>query len=255
MNAYFCSTYYHILITVLKNVDDRGKNDIYIMDLIPTAKELYTQIQGTGIFKKTYLLETPASFKDKNTFQKLFWKKIAKKHISATFHLSTEQYDELFIFMDDTWLAHYFKIFNIKYNLIEDSLNSFKFIKNTVYYRMVDKSANGWLYKVWKIFPWGEGNYQYFFDSPCVKSIEVNEKKGTIFEDRDHVIEVPRQCLLDKLNNEDVQLLVSSIFIDDLSALKIDNIAIIFTSPFYDDKIISSEKEQYELYERLKFKH
>lgn len=262
MDLYICSTYYHVLITLLKasksnDRNSRGMYSVILLDTIYSAIELDNRIRETRLFNTVQIINTPTYVKNKSIFDKLFWKKAGVKKLDLDFIDAFSKYRNIYLYMDDTWLADYFKCKNIKYHLIEDSIDGYKHILNNRYARLADPSKNGWLNILYKFFPNAEGNYKFLLDCEQVIDIEVNQIKGTIFENQDQsrLIEVPREKLFKLLEDKSLLNKVINVFLDDRNIIDGDNIAIIFTSPFFDDKLVDSEESQLKIYEKLLSKY
>lgn len=249
MDAYFCSTYYHVLITYLKTLRSADKIDVFILDYIENANILAERLRASNIFNTVNVLKAPEFVYHKNIIEKLFANKIYKRRFK-NFNLDVSTYDSLYLYMDDTWIARYFKLENIKYNLIEDSLDAFKYILNNRYKELV-KPEYHHLYALYRIFPYAEGNHKHFFDSPSVLSIEVNDRNGIVLPNDNRIVELPRKVLFDQLEEPKTAKQVMDIFLDNNAMLTENNIVIVFTSPFCVDGLISSEEDQIKLYKKL----
>ena len=254
MDLYVCSTYYHVLITLLKTHSSMNRNvniSILLLDTINDTKRLSALMTGTTIFKSIEVLDAPDYVYHKNIINKLFWKSIGTKKLDSDLSNNFSTYNNIYLYMDDTWLADYFKCKDIKYHLIEDSIDGYKHILNNRYARLADPSKNGWLNMLYKFFPNAEGNYKFLLDCDQVIDIEVNEIEGTIFKETDRLVEVPRKPLFDQLDDKDFLNTVLEVFLDDRNIINGENIAIVFTSPFFDDKLVDSEDSQLALYKKL----
>ena len=265
MDAYFCSTYYHVLITYLKTLRSVDKIDVFVLDYIENANILAERLRESNIFNTVNVLEAPEFVYHKNIIEKLFANKIYKRRFKD-FNLDVSTYDRLYLYMDDTWIARYFKLENIKYNLIEDSLDAFKYILNNRYKELV-KPEYHHLYALYRIFPYAEGNHKHFFDSPSVLSIEgnhkhffdspsvlsieVNNRNGIVLPNDNRIVELPRKVLFNQLEDPKTAKQVMDIFLDNNAMLTENNIVIVFTSPFCVDGLISSEEDQIKLYKKL----
>lgn len=249
MNAYFCSTYYHVLITYLKALCSEDKIDVFLLDYIENANVLAERFRTDNIFNYINVLEAPEFVYHKNIIEKLFANKIYKKRFKD-FNLDVNTYDSMYLYMDDTWLARYFKLENIKYNLIEDSLDAFKYIMNNRYKELVRPEYHH-LYTLYKFFPYAEGNHKHFLDSPSVLSIEVNDRNGIVLQNDSRIVELPRTVLFNQLKNPTTAKKIIDIFLNNNDILTENNIVIVFTSPFCVDGLVQTEKDQIQLYRKL----
>ena len=251
MDAFVCSTYYHVLITALKAMSLNEKADVFVLDNVEDGETLCTRMKKSKLFHAVFYVKAPSKVYNKTITDKLFWQLRCKNIIESELPYDFHAYKECYLYMDDTWLANYFKVIGFHYNVIEDSIDAFKHILNTRYARLVDYRKSGKVFWLWKLFPYAEGNYKFFLDSPCVKTIEVNSKEGIILPDDERIIEVPRKELFAELENNEKLNTVLDIFLNDRNIISGENIAIIFTSPFWDDGLVDSEEEQLKLYIRL----
>lgn len=251
MDVYFCSTYYHVLISCLKSLAANEKPDLVILNYIKDSEALATRIKDSQLFNSVKILKTPSFVLQKNLFEKLFTNKLYKNRLK-NFQFPFDDYKNIYLYMDDTWIARYCKLEHIRYHLIEDSVDAFKYILNNRFRELVKPEYNRF-HKIYKLFPYAEGNHKHFLDSAEVIDIEVNEIKGTIFEhkEKNRLIEVPRTGLFNLLKNKDLLNKVLDVFLDNKNIIDGDNIAIIFTSPFFDDKFVNSEEEQLKVYNKL----
>ncbi len=251
MDVYFCSTYYHVLITCLKSLMTKQKIDLIVLEYINEPNSLVERIRKSGLFEKVNVLKTPEFVIKKNLIEKLYANKLYKSRMND-FQFSFNRYNNIYLFMDDTWIARYCKLEHIKYHLIEDSLDAFKYILKNRYRELVSSEYNH-LHTLYKIFPYAEGNHKHFLSSEEVLDIEVNQIEGTIFEMGDHsrLLEVSRNRLFKLLEDEKNLNRLLDIFIDDRNIIEGNNIVLVFTSPFYADKIVKSEDEQLRIYRSL----
>ena len=248
MNLYICSTYYHVLISVLKSLDN-SENEIAVTDYIPENSKLIERLRKSGLFQKVHEFQ---NYGPENKLEGLFWRRIFEDIKFRKYGPKVEflNYANIYLFMDDICYAHYLKDHKIEYNVIEDGYNSFKMIEKSPFSYMVRKNC-GIKNKIKNIlFPLNYRNSQYYQRCGLIKSIEVNEKQGIVLDIYDErVIELPRKKLFDKINNENRNRILN-VFLDDrtIESIEMCPVALILTYCFYTDGIMKSEHEQVELY-------
>lgn len=249
MNLYICSTYYHVYITLIKKMVNNYESDLMVLDYIPNGKTLASSIRNHKLFDNVFFVNN--YYDDYMSNHKylskigVFNKHILKKICAKKLKIDFLKYDKIYLFMDDIWIARYFKLSKIHYNIIEDGIDSYKYILTTNFAYTVKKSIKKKIVSFIR-----NTGYKYNLKCKYVDSIEVNEKKGLQIEDDGRIIEVSRADLVTKLNPEQKQVILS-IFLNDRELLSKKNIVIIFTRPFYNDKIIDSISKQLNIYNKL----
>ncbi len=249
---YVVSTYYHALISCVKQLLNYDTADIICTSYIPDGKSLSDKLKESGIFEKTYYIGKINEYEPLNKFDYIFFyhKKNAET-IEKQFTIDLSVYDEINIFHDNTWFAHYLKDKRIKYRLIEDALDSFKYISKSNFSFMLN---NGCVKSALKKF-FGIG-YVYCGYDKCTAEVEVNDKRNIVikrFADG-KLIEVPREAMFNALTSKDRDIL-KSVFLKDMPEIIPNNTVLLLTQPFYTDKVVNSEKEQIKLYKQLVMKN
>lgn len=257
MNVYICSTYYHILIAVIKCMESTEKNDIVVTHYIPNCKGIYQKLVDADICNHVYLFED-LDLKPQNLKERLFWRKrIFIEKIESNLDFDFSKYDNINIFMDYVWVARYLKDKHIHYNIIEDSLDVFKFIYKSPYAFMVikKKSLKNFTKAIVKLlFPYNFHCYKYYTDSEYVDSIEINDKEGIYLKDSDRIKVLPKKQLFANLTEANKNTILGLFSIGD-SITKVENIAVIFTYAFVTDKVIKTDEEQFKMYQKLCHKY
>ena len=129
---YVVSTYYHALISCVKQLLGCDEAEILCTDYIPDGESLSDRIRESGLFDKTYYAGKVDEYQAANIFDYIF--SLHRKNaetIERQFFLDLSGYNEINVFHDNTWFAHYLKDKKIKYRLIEDALDSFKKISKS----------------------------------------------------------------------------------------------------------------------------
>ncbi len=245
---YAVSTYYHALISCVKQLLGNDTADIICMDYIPSGELLSDKIRKSGIFDKTFYVGKIEEYKSENIidYVLLYHKKNAKI-IEKQFLVSLDGYDEINIFHDDTWFAHYLKDKNIKYRLIEDALDSFKTINESNFAFMVRCNPI-------KLAIKRSLNIGYVFcgyDKRTVE-VEVNDVSGLEIERlaNGKLVEKPRIAMFGSLSDGDITIL-KNIFLKDIPTIDAERSVLLLTQPLFTDRIVDSEEKQVELYKTI----
>lgn len=245
---YVASTYYHALISCVKQLLNHDKADIICTSYIPDGRSLADKINESGIFDKTYYIDKINEYKPVNKLDYVFFQhRKNAETIEKQFSINLGIYDEINIFHDNTWFAHYLKDKKVKYRLIEDALDSFKCISKSNFAFMLGK----WRVKTAIKRFLGIG-YVYCGYDKCTAEVEVNDKRNVEIAHfaGDKLVEVPRETMFNALTPKDKDIL-KDIFLKDLPDIIPEKTVLLLTQPFYTDNIVNSEEEQIKLYKRL----
>lgn len=264
--AYICHTYYHVYVSILKEINYQRASskdslgDIILSKMSTNFKDLKKRIENTGIFNNvlemdekrvTYLIKDnidlysklPVIFKIFSGF--LFYKKIALG-LEPFIDIDFSKYDKIFVFCDSDPIAYYLNNKKIKYIAVEDGLDSFKYdkIKNIRKFMVFKKIL---VYFNLKFLPHGYSKYAI--------AVEVNDINGVCTPIK-KTYEQSRKKLLDMLNADEKKL-IYRVFLEGKNVIyrnntyKTDNkTALIVTQPFCNDKE-SIEKIQNVMYRKI----
>ena len=245
---YVVSTYYHALISCIKQLNCRKNADILVTAYIPDGDNLTVRIRDSGLFENVSYIGEVQQYKAENKLDYLFnYHKKNAELIESQIDFDFCAYDEINIFHDDTWIAHYLKDKRISYRLIEDALNSFKVISKTCFAYMLPKR------RLWCSFKRALGiGYVFCGFDKCTTEVEVNELDGLEIADfaKDRLVEVPRKLMFDALTEADKKVL-RNVFMKAIPPIEPEKSVLLLTQPLYIDGTVSSEEEQIEIYKRL----
>lgn len=241
---YICHTIYHIYITLIKEINFNNNIDIILSDNIPKCDYFKERLSNSKIFNNITIVKESLidnNIKYNNILEKITYNRNVRKNISKYVQIEKEVYDDIYIFNDNTKIGYYLITSLIKYNLIEDGLNSLTIIDKYIdvnYSRKIRILSFLNLY----ILCYGQ--------SLQCKSIEVNNKEGLKIPNR-KIVELPREQLLLKLSEENKKD-IYSIFINRNSINIIEgrkkNSVLLLTEPLYIDKRVETEEEQINIY-------
>lgn len=248
---YVTSTYYHALIACTKQLVAPRHTDILCTEYIPEGRQLARRLNSAQLFNRVFLIEnvneyTPSCHLD--LILNLHRRNVAFIEESFPSGFRFENYEEINIFHDDTWMAHYLKAKRLHYRLMEDALDSCKNLSAGKFaYMLPKKGLKTWIKRVFHI------GYLFFGADGLADEIEVNEKSGVEFKSS-KLVEMPKQPLFDGLTTQQWEVL-GRIFLQKLPPLPVGRRALVLTQPLYTDGYVTSPEAQLELYERLVAKY
>lgn len=250
VELYSCSSYYQVMIALMKAMADGIVIDIVLEKHgIETAEELSYRLIS---FAKDYVgrvFVCPDSaevdpYEQKNTADNSDLSDKLCHHVDEIMKTDIVSYDRINVFWDLGYIGTYLNIKKIKYTLHEDSLNSYKFIKqNRPNYSYIFDEEKRLSHK--GVIPFGY--------SPYCDSVEVNEISD-IQIPHDKVHECSREKLTDGLSSEQRKL-VFRVFISEEFCMAEDNetgkTLLLLTEPFAVTGRLPDEESQIKLYREL----
>lgn len=242
---YIVSTYYHALISCVKQLIKPQNSDIIVTSYIPDGEILADRIKKSRLFKRAFYVGAIQEYKPKNKLGFIFgFHSKNAKLIGSQLDVNLHEYDEINIFHDDTWIAHYLKSTRTKYRLIEDSLDNLKSTSRTNFSYMLPNNHTKWFIK----HMLGIGYTYYGYDGLAAE-IEVNDADGLEIETftKSKIVEMPRTAMFCALSEDDKKILVN-IFMKDIPPFEPQKSIILLTQPLFADGYVKSEAEQLETY-------
>ena len=207
MKVYFCFSLYNLYIAVAKAMVQNEKIDLVIGSQMPDYKNKIETIKSLDFINEIYVFDSVdyKNIKYKNTFDKIVNRKnYENKYINTKLKIDWTKYkDNIFLFNDFEILGWYFVNNQIRYHLIEDGLNFFKYFNKYYQVNKVDYDINSLKVRLKNKLNIGHrafGTNQYVID------IEVNDKNGLAI-DRENIIEIPRKEINDKLTLQQKKLI------------------------------------------------
>jgi len=249
---YFCTTYYHTLITIIKALQSKEKFDVILCKSIPEYQSLKVKLDQTGLFGSIYFYDTTAFLnkrkqsKFRSIIEKLFLVRrkciatVAEKYLPV----DVLKYTNVYVYMDNHPFAYYLIYYKKNFHLIEDALDFFKYYVDYYHVNEKDYTPGTIRYlkrKLFGYFVWG--------NSPFVIDIEVNDLDG-IKIPKDKVKVVPRKDLFSKLSEGEKLIIYNTYVRGELTYNeKRGKTAVIFTQPLLKDKFVKDENEQLKVFE------
>jgi len=249
-SVYICFTYYHILVSIVKEINKVNNKlvDIIICSTIPNYELISKSLEKTNIFseiiffdEKKYQINDPLGKKKISTFDFLFFNSFVKKNIIVDFKIKGF-YKEVNIYNDATNLGYYLRANRIYYNLLEDAKDSYKVLKNymKINYR-----------KKLKYNFFSFETYFYHGKSKFSKFVEVNDSNGLQIPMKKVLVENKKQ-MFEKLTNEQ-KMIIYQIFIpnDDVPIDCNYQSVLILTQPLFQDNLVKSKEIHKQIYKDI----
>lgn len=244
---FICNTYYHILIAIIKALLSGTDNSIFICNswndrTIFNDSKFIERLKKANIFRNMICFDIYREYsnlinieKKINNITKYYIIKDSNKKLKDVFSI----FDKVYLFNDTTFIGRIINLQNIKYYLIEDGIDCYKNNKNII----ISKND------LYHFFRKKILNMPDMGCSKNVINIEVNDKNDIFIHDK-NIIELPRKELFSRVSSEDKKKIID-IFTPDLDYNDMNNLSLLITQPFYQDKLIDSEAEQIKLYQNI----
>ncbi len=230
--CYVCSSYYHLLITLIKVMRNNIETDLMLSsDILIDDKELLNKLYNSKLFNEIIFLD---------------YKKMNNRYLNLTrlfFYINSilnrKKYEEIYIFNEGI-LTLILNIKKIHYNVLEDGANYFKEYNKQLALRKKKDLIKGIISKLLKM--------PKPFESKYIKSIEVNDKNDIWIKNK-NIIEVPRVKLFESLTTTEKKV-ITNIFLS--NNIKINNNSVlILTQPLSEDSLCSSEEMKVKIYNNI----
>lgn len=251
-DLYIVSTYYHALISCIKQMRSSDKADIMVTEYIPGYRSLADKIKESGIFEFVYCVGKINEYIPKNRLDFIFCLHRKNSYlIESQLDIPLKKYDNIHIFHDDTWFAHYLKCAGISYILTEDSLDSYKIISKTAFSHMLHKAdIKAWVKNTFRI------GYVFCGYDKYTKSVEVNSIDGVEIKHLagKKLVEQPRKPMLDSLSPDELEKL-KKIFLKEIPDIDYSRSVLLITQPLFEDGIVLTEEDQLRVYQKIIYKY
>ncbi|AMQ07885.1 polysialyltransferase family glycosyltransferase [Sporosarcina psychrophila] len=248
--VYICFTYYHVLITLVKEISNIGDADIVICDSIPEHEKLFDSLNEARIFSNVYIFSEEKYKSDRRNNSRsgkignLITNYKLKKIIRPTFELKKSTYKEVNIYNDWTYLGYYLRANKIYYTLLEDAKDSYKVLENYVkidYHKSVIRKIFGFIF---------ESSY-FYGKSKYSKTVEVNDEQDLKIP-RKKIRVKNKKEMFSKLTEEQKQK-IYMIFTsnEEVESFTYGNSVLILSQPLFEDSMVQTEKIQREVYQDI----
>ena len=251
-SIYICSTYSHIIVTLMYILLDGLKDvDVILYDDLPNCHELKYRLQRSNLFNNIIIFNKdglPARFHNDETDEKKL-KQFHYDHllsIEKRMCVDLSKYEDVYTFYDGHHIGLYLQEKHIKYHLIEDGMNHFQHIYATPSVQEIPEINE------YTLRGYSEGwFYLCCGQNPDCLSIEVNENKYLAIKHA-CIIERSRRDMISSLSSEQKKI-IFNVFVDDFEFVKkIKNKkAIVFTSVLANDGWVDTELSQIKIYKDI----
>lgn len=240
MNLYICETYYHLLIALIKNITEKGKNDLIVSSKLTNDEEIYNNVKDSKIFRNIYKFKyTQKELENRKSRIRFVKNIILLIKMKKDNFLNFFQYEKIFLFNDNELYGKYLNYYKIHYNLLEDGKDCFR--NNSIYWHKENYIKKKIKEKIFRLYKLGDSIY--------ADSVEVNNKSGVKLRCK-NIIEKPRKELFLSLNQKDKNN-IFNIFIKDFKIDKFNNCNLLITQPLSEDGYLKSEKDKIEMYKYI----
>lgn len=248
---YFCHTPYHLLITLVKVLQSEEKAAIMLYKGMPNVRNLYKEIQKSGLFDSAYIstflddeLEKYYRYKQKKYFSR--WK--AKRALMEQEHnLGIAQAYHVKMYNDFCLLGYYLNVIRQPYDVIEDALDVY--CEGGFIHKRCLKTHKEIAYNyVRKTICTG------YAGSAMARELEVNDAKVVYMPYDITLREVPRRELFSNLDEMQKKLLTRIFDIEPVVEQLLEKDGkknLVLTQPLAADYVVTSEEVQLNLYRKL----
>lgn len=227
---YICHTYYHVYVTFLKELnlprECRGQATLVLSSLSIDFENLKERVESTGLFaavyefdekRDTFFPELAQYRQDRgnilaNLWQRVIFTRKFAKALAPYIPVDLKKYDEVYVYCDSDPIGYYLNMNHIRYHALEDGLNCLKNYDAARYDNRGHFGLKAFMSEKLNLIFIQNGYGKYCID------MEVNDKSVIKYPYHKYV-EVPRQALVDKLTQEDKEIILKA-FIRDMDALK-----------------------------------
>ncbi len=227
---YVCHTYYHVYITFLKELklpkERQGQAVLMLSRMSNDFEDLKSRVEATGLFREVVEFDE----KREDYFPELAkWRKgtggflgnlyyrirFTKRYaeLEAPFvPVDFREYEDIYVYCDSDPIGYYLNQNKIYYHAVEDGLNCLKNFDAARYDNRGHFKLKAFLSRKLNLIFVQNGYGKYCLD------MEVNDISAIRYSCTQY-IEAPRKELVDRLTDEDKELILKA-FIRDMEGLK-----------------------------------
>ena len=227
---YICHTYYHVYVSFLKELnlprEKRGQASLVLSNMSIDFENLKERVESTGLFaevyefdekRDTYFPELGKYRKDTKNLVKNLWNRIIFCRKFAGLQtpyipVDLKMYKDIYVYCDSDPIGYYLNMNRIRYHALEDGLNCLKNYDAARYDNRGHFGLKAFLSSKLNLIFIQNGYGKYCID------MEVNDISAIKYPCPKYV-EVPRQGLVDALDQDDKQLILQA-FVRDMPRLK-----------------------------------
>lgn len=249
-NIYICHTYYHLLISIIKQLKSKVCSDIMLVadegnknNFLATDYLLINRLKASKIFGNIIIFDYSEEEIMKKKRLVSFYKMRLGNKIIREKKYNLFKYKKIYIFNDHGLIGYILNKQKIFYHLLEDGMDCFKFGYNEAYTIGEKNPIKRFIKRYLKI-------YEGIMESPYIKTVEVNDKSN-LFIKHANIIECPKKELFLSLSSKEKEEILK-IFLEKMDDLVTSAESIlILTQPLSEDNICSNEEEKINLYKKI----
>ena len=227
---YICHTYYHVYVTFLKELklpkDKRGQATLVLSKMSNDFEQLKERVESTGLFEQVVEFDEkkPEFFPELDKWRKgtggfvgnlycriRFTRRFAKL-LEPYIPVDLREYKDIYVYCDSDPIGFYLNQHKIFYHALEDGLNCLKNYDAARYDNRGHFGLKAFFSRQLNLIFIQNGYGKYCLD------MEVNDISAIRYP-CPRYIEQPRQELVDRLTEEDKQLILQA-FIRDKEGLE-----------------------------------
>lgn len=227
---YICHTYYHVYVTFLKELnlprEKRGQATLVLSRMSNNFENLKARVESTGLFEEViefdekredFFPELKKWRKGTGNFLGNLWYRIRFTRLYARLEapfvpVDLKQYGDIYVYCDSDPIGYYLNQYRIPYHALEDGLNCLKNFDAARYDNRGHFGLKAFLSRRLNLIFIQNGYGKYCID------MEVNDISAIRYP-CPRYIEQPRQELVDRLTQEDKDLILKA-FIRDMDRLR-----------------------------------
>lgn len=220
---YICHTYYHVYISVLKELnlpkEDRGDASLMLSTMSNDFEDLKSRAAASGLFEDVFMFdekedvslpEVMKYHRDRgnlilNLLQRIRYTKELGKAQEEFIPTDIKQYRDIYVFCDLDPIGYYLNYKKIRYHAVEDGLDTVLYCDNARYSNIGHFGIKAFMARLGLIFI--ENGYSRY----CI-DMEVNNARDIKYP-MPFYKEVPRKQLTDNISEKD-RYYLTDIFMD-----------------------------------------
>lgn len=216
--VYICHTFYHVYISVLKELvmpeTERGKATLILSTMSNDFGSMTDRAKESGLFEEVLLFDEKEDVTDDrvmkyhtdkgnivlNLLQRIKYTKLLGKLQEAYIPTDLKAFKDVYVYCDSDPIGYYLNYKKIKYHAIEDGLNTLRHCDDARYSNRGHFELKAKMAAMNLIFI--ENGYSKY----CI-DMEVNDISCLKYK-KDNYIEVSRKELVGKLKDTDIHYLM-----------------------------------------------
>lgn len=225
---YVCHTYYHVYVSCLKELalpkEKQGSATLVLSTMSNDFGNLKERADLCPLFENVVMFDEKEDvFFDElkpystdkgnivlNMLSRIKYTKLFGKLEASYVPVNFKEYKDIYVFCDSDPIGYYLSYMKIKYHALEDGLNCIQYYDTARYDNRGHFGLKAWMASKNLIF------IQNGYSKYCI-DMEINDLSVVPYPCKKY-IECPRAALVERLTNEDKELLIR-LFIENLDGL------------------------------------